>query len=306
MREGPLKFDQIHIDVARNATDDFNPFHDPKRWRNINGNPFDGPIALGFQLELLAADRISQLRRAATELPPPCNFSNYDFRFANALRAGEVFYVDVRKTLRDRQAEDEFTNRVVLRKQNGDLVLLGNRHDSATARFVPEWQLDDLPDTSGMRDRALLAGNDWFLKRKYLNTSNGKNFVVGALCEQSDYFDEICDKVRFPALFTASLISCALLERGRHADYDFEADPMVYLSHQISIDNRVQDCLKSNDCLDILVEGPLVTAEARGLTAGHGEQLTYRCFGIAVGHGLLFRAIVKLAPLHAMTTVPAG
>jgi hypothetical protein len=305
MREGPLRFDQIHIDVARNATDDFNPFHDPKRWRNISGNPFNGPIALGFQLELLAADRVSRLRRAASDALPLTEYSNFDFRFANALRAGEVFYVDVRKTLYDRQSDGGYTNRVVLRKQNGDLVLLGHRHDTETARFLPEWQLGDLPVTTQQKDRALLTRDDWFLKRKYLNTSNGKNFAVGALCEQSDYFDEICDKVRFPALFTASLISCALLERGRHADYDFEADPMVYLSHQISVDNRVQDSLQSNDCLDILVEGPLITSEAKGLTAGHGEQLAYRCFGIAHGRGLLFRAIVKLAPLHAMTTAPA-
>jgi hypothetical protein len=305
MREGPLRFDQIHIDVARNATDDFNPFHDPKRWRNISGNPFNGPIALGFQLELLAADRVTRLRRAAPGSLPATAYSNYDFRFANALRAGEVFYVDVRKTLHDRQPDGGYTNRVVLRKQNGDLVLLGNRHDTETARFLPEWQLDDLPATMKQKDRALLTKDDWFLKRKFLNTSNGKNFVIGALCEQSDYFDEICDKVRFPALFTASLISCALLERGRHADYDFEADPMVYLSHQISIDNRVQDSLQSNDCLDILVEGPLVMPEVKGLNAGHGEQLAYHCFGIAHDRGLLFRTIVKLAPLHAMSTAPA-
>ncbi|MCB1772161.1 MAG: MaoC family dehydratase [Gammaproteobacteria bacterium] len=304
MREGPLRFDQIHIDVARNATDDFNPFHDPGRWRNIHGNPFAGPIALGFQLELLAADRISRLRRDAAETLPASAFSSYDFRFANALRAGEVFYVDVRKTLRDHQGDGGYTNRVVLRKQNGDLVLMGNRHDAACARFLPEWQLGDLPGTKGRQDRALLADNDWFLKRKYLNTSNGKNFAVGALCQQSDYFDEICDKVHFPALFTASLISCALLERGRHANYDFEADPMVYLSHQISIDNQVQDSLRSNDCLDILVEGPSITTDTRGLTAGHGEQMTYRCFGIARESELLFRAVVKLAPLHAMTASP--
>lgn len=305
MHEGPLRFDQIHIDVARNATDDFNPFHDPKRWRNISGNPFAGPIALGFQLELLAADRIARLHRATAQQQPTTEFSNYDFRFANALRAGEVFYIDVRKTLQDRGPDGGYTNRVVLRKQNGDLVLLGNRHDTTKPRFLAEWQLDDLPDTKAQRDRVLLAENNWFLKRKYLNTSNGKNFVVGALCEQSDYFDEICDKVCFPGLFTASLISCALLERGRQARYDFEGDPMVYLGHQISIDNRVQDALRSNDCLDILVEDPLVTTDARGLTAGHGEQLSYHCFGIARDHGLLFRAIVKLAPLHAMTSAAA-
>jgi hypothetical protein len=28
--QGPFCFEQLHIDVARITTDDFNPFHDPK------------------------------------------------------------------------------------------------------------------------------------------------------------------------------------------------------------------------------------------------------------------------------------
>ena len=54
MPGGPLVFSQAHIDVARNSTDDFNPFHDPLRWQRIEGNPFGSPIALGFQLEFFA------------------------------------------------------------------------------------------------------------------------------------------------------------------------------------------------------------------------------------------------------------
>jgi hypothetical protein len=47
-------YQQIHIDVARNATDDFNPFHDQNKWNRIHGkihgNPFGMPIVLGFQI----------------------------------------------------------------------------------------------------------------------------------------------------------------------------------------------------------------------------------------------------------------
>ena len=46
-------FNQLHIDVARNATDDFNLFHDSKKWQYIKNNPFNGTIVLGFQLESL-------------------------------------------------------------------------------------------------------------------------------------------------------------------------------------------------------------------------------------------------------------
>ena len=60
-----LRFEQLHIDIARNSTDDFNPFHDPRRWQDIQGNPFGSPIALGFQLEFLVADLIERQRRAS-------------------------------------------------------------------------------------------------------------------------------------------------------------------------------------------------------------------------------------------------
>lgn len=95
----PLRFDQLHIDIARNATDDFNPFHDPARWLNIAGNPFRAPIALGFQLEFLCSDRIMRHRArealAAADLP----FRNFEFNFAGALHAGEDFSIDVRRTV---------------------------------------------------------------------------------------------------------------------------------------------------------------------------------------------------------------
>ncbi len=42
------QFSQIHIDVACNATDDFNLIHDSQRWSRIVNNPFQGPIILGF------------------------------------------------------------------------------------------------------------------------------------------------------------------------------------------------------------------------------------------------------------------
>ena len=45
-----LLMSQIHIDIARNSTDDFNLFHNKDRWHWVRGNPFEGPIALGFPL----------------------------------------------------------------------------------------------------------------------------------------------------------------------------------------------------------------------------------------------------------------
>ncbi|MGB5637745.1 MAG: hypothetical protein WBM63_01375, partial [Sedimenticolaceae bacterium] len=60
---GSYCFEQLHIDVARNTTDDFNPFHDPKRWQQICNNPFGSTIVLGFQTEFLVSDLVTRQRR---------------------------------------------------------------------------------------------------------------------------------------------------------------------------------------------------------------------------------------------------
>ena len=66
-QQSSLTFQQIHIDVARNATDDFNLFHDPDKWMRIKLNPFLGPIALGFQVESLIEHSLRSYRNLNDE-----------------------------------------------------------------------------------------------------------------------------------------------------------------------------------------------------------------------------------------------
>ena len=101
-------------------------------------------------------------------------------------------------------------------------------------------------------------------------------------------------------LFAVALLSNALLEKAWRARYDFTADPMVYTRHQISVDNRLQRGLRSNDRLHILVEGPLAPSGQKGLGRATVEQQLFRCFGLVHGVNLLFRAQVEMAPLHAI------
>jgi len=296
-----LCFDPIHIDIARNSTDDFNPFHDPQRWDGIRDNPFGAPIALGFQMEFLAADRVAARRRLEQQPSAdtgPSGFLNYEFQFANVLRAGEPFSVDVRKTTVTRDGRGR-TNRVVLRKETGDLVLSGSISSTDTPRFLADAQIHGHPPLENLPDRKPVPGTPYFGKRKFLNTANGKNFALGALCAQQDYFDELREQIAFPPMFTAALMSSALLEKGWFEGYDFAADPLVYTHHQISIDQGLQRRLRSNDRLHFLIEGPLPTRPTRGLNGAMVEQQAYHCFGLLHGHDVLLRAVVTLAPLHA-------
>lgn len=304
-----LSFEQLHIDVARNSTDDFNPFHDPRRWRRIDGNPFGTTIALGFQMEMLAADRVSR-HRGDTD---PCasagqdglHYSNFEFQFARALRAGERFEVQVRDTV-TADGGRGISNRVLLRAEDGGLVLRGSVSETAEPRFMPDDEPSGLPSLQHLPDRTRAPGTPYFVKRKFLNTSNGKNFVLGALCKQHDYFDELDERVCFPPLFTAALVSCALLEKGWAEHYDFEADPMVYVSHQISVDKRLQRALRSNDVLHLLVDGPH-PVEIPGRGGGRPAALQqYRCFCLVHGRETLFRASLRLAPLHSFVRPSAA
>ena len=302
MSEKKLCFEQVHIDVARNSTDDFNPFHDPQRWQRIKDNPFTSPIALGFQLEFLAADRIAANRRLSGHdrlvADHQLHYSNYEFMFTGALHAGEAFAVEIKKTVDKTGSDGSLSTRAVLRKGDGSLVLMGNQSETRQPRFLADAVLHGLPSLEHLPDRIIAPGTRYFLKRKFLNTSNGKNFALAALCDQRDYFDELDERIDFPPLFTAALLSSALLERGWAAGYDFEADPLVYTRHQISVDNRLQRQLRSNDRLHILVEGPLAPPSQKGLGGSTVEQQLYRCFGLLHGQQILFRANVQLAPLH--------
>ena len=67
MKNQPFTFDQIHIEVARNATDDFNLFHDKHKWLQITHNPFKGPIVLGYQLNTLIEHQIRLYRETHHE-----------------------------------------------------------------------------------------------------------------------------------------------------------------------------------------------------------------------------------------------
>ena len=292
---------QLHIDAARNSTDDFNPFHDPYKWDRIQSNPFGSPIALRFQLEALAAHQV-ELRRAANgeaELLAGhgLGFSNYQFSFADVVRPGEQIEVEVRPSSNKIDAAGEISNRVSLRKGR-KLVILGSQRESRRPLVASTVDISQIGDLAGIPDRSYLPGDRVFLKRKYMNTSNAKNFLVGSMVDQHYYFDELEGRARFPALFPVALLSCALLEKAWHEGYDFYRRPMVYTSHAISLDRTLLSELKSNDCLHILVRGPEKVEGRKGLGRSALPQTRYDCLGLVDGNGVLFGAQVTMALLE--------
>jgi hypothetical protein len=289
-----LRFEQIHIEVARNATDDFNPFHDKNRWRNVVGNPFGGPIVLGFQLECLIAQHMRLYREQHDEeeliARKNLRFSNYEFKFVNAVRAGQAISINVKESRFKPGDNTVLANRVSL-KADGKLAMAGYKRESASPLYLPDIDPTDLGNLNQAQDRAFLADKSFFLKRKYMTTSNAKNFLSGSLVEQSDYIDELAERVYFPEIFPCALLSCALLERAWQQGHDFELEPMVYKSHNISIDRDLLHDLHSNDALHLLSREADPAAQTP----------SYECFGVIGSDRLLFRARIDLMPLAAET-----
>lgn len=294
----PLTFQQIHIDAARNSTDDFNLFHDRRKWERIRGNPFGGPIALGFQLECLVEDQLRRYREENSEAALIDNnrlrFSNYQFTFASVVKPGETVQVEIKKSQFKPGDNATLSNRIAI-KGEGGLVIFGFKRESQAPLFLSEADLSALPDLTHQPDRSYIDGARLFYKRKFMSTGNAKNFLSGSLADQSAYFDELEERVRFPESYPAGLISCALLERARHNHHDFEHEPMVYTSHNISIDRELTHGLRSNDVLHLLVDEPTALTTGKG-----GSQYLHHCFGLLQNGAVLFRAEITMMPLAAI------
>lgn len=283
-------FKQLHIDVARNATDDFNLFHDPHKWHYIKNNPFGGTIVLGFQLESLVEKQVIHFRHQQDELKiieqHKLHFSNYQFTFANPVKPNEIVNIDIKKS-QFKITEDNaiLSNRISV-KTNGKLALVGFKKESSYPLFLDHADFSNLGHLQDLEDRCYILNTDFFLKRKFMNTSNAKNFLCSSFTDQSLYFDELNNKMNFPEIFPCSLASSALLEKALLNHHDFENHPTVYTTHKITLDRTQLKRVKSNTILHILI---------RGIPDKLGS---YECYGLIDHNKILFREIISLTLLQ--------
>ncbi|MCO6441236.1 MAG: hypothetical protein J5I81_09150 [Nitrococcus mobilis] len=291
-------FSLLHIDIARNSTDDFNLFHDKKKWQQIYRNPFGGPIVLGFQLEALIEGAIREYRAMNQEntliIQKKLLFSNYQFSFVSPTKPEQVVNIKINKSMFSNDPLNPILSNKVSLKSAGKLSMVGYKKESRKPLFLPDLDLPYFETLISASDRSFLGDTGFFIKRKFMNTSNAKNFLAGSLIEQSDYFDEIEGKANFPEIFPCALISCALLENAIKENMDFKRNPMVYTSHKISIDRSHLSHLKSNDSLHLLIRS--THENGSGILS---LQHTHECYGVVNHKNLLFRSLVSLVPLKS-------
>lgn len=296
MSTQPNILTQMHIEAARNSTDDFNLFHDKCRWDLITSNPFGGPIALGFQMACLVEDQVRRFRQQNekdhSETIASLGFANYELLFAGVVRAGDEVKLNVKSgKLSETENGRCYANRVAM-KANGKTVLLGFKRETEQPLVAPPEDLPDLSQLCLCRDRSFYNQSHYFLKRKYMIVGNAKNFLCSAFAEQSDYIDEFADRVNFPETYPLSLISSALLERAKIEGRDLVAEPMVYTRHRMSIDRLNLGQLHSGSALNILVAPPRASENE--------STVTQKCVGLLSDQRMLFCAEASLAPLSSL------
>lgn len=292
---------QLHIEAARNSTDDFNLFHDKNRWQLIPQNPFGGPIALGFQLACYIETQIEHQRKQGLIENTQSNllpYSAYELSFAGTVCPGHNISLRLRPT-KTKHTENGLmhSNRFVLmckkEHQKDKPVLLGSKKEYEK---MPNLLADEYPaykDIKHLSDRMFIPNSDYFLKHKYMIVGNAKNFLTSAFAEQSEYIDEFEDKVNFPDMYPLSLLSSALLERAKADNYDLRKNPMIFVGHHLVIDKRQLYNLRSNDRLHILV------GKQSDSSLDNHKKRQY-CLAYANCNEPLFKAKVELMPLKAL------
>ena len=167
-------FNTMHIDVARNATDDFNLFHDKLKWSEIRNNPFGGPIVLGFQLLGLIADKFFDYRQENNEYSfikeNKLDFSYYQLKFANVVKPEQSVSLDIKSTQIKTSPELQLSNRYSLKADNG-LVVAGFKKELSTPNILTNIEIPGIEQVHNHKDRSFLRDENFFVKHKYFNTS---------------------------------------------------------------------------------------------------------------------------------------
>jgi hypothetical protein len=223
-------------------------------------------------------------------------YSNYQITFVNALKPAIPFQLEIKKTLIKTIPNLTLGNRIAIRAE-GKTILLGFKKETQAPLFLADVNFSSLPNLNVIRDKTIIPGTDYFLKRKFLHNGNVKNFLSGSLAEQSDYFDELAHIENYPEIFPCSLTSGALLEKAQMEQHDFKRNPMVYTSQEISVDRQHLSRLKNDDKLYILVK-QLPESSRNTLNQSNIMLRTYECFGLLHNHDVLFRVTMNLVPLE--------
>jgi hypothetical protein len=298
-----LVMSQLHIDIARNSSDDFNLFHDKSRWHWLAGNPFEGPFSLAFQLGCYIEQqcKLLDMNGESDVDTEQFRFSGYEFSFASCVRPDDEVSLRVKPGKWSSGDGPSILSRRLVLQSNKKPAIIGFKRDGNQMTVALPVKLPPMHMLNALKDREIVAGTDYFLKRKYMIVGNAKNFLASAGVEQSVFIDEFADKVDFPEMYPLGLISSALLERAIFEDIDLISHPMIYSSQKLCIDKKQLAELRSNDPINILI-GPDISDDANefGPESSSKKSVIVECVAYSKEEKPLFIAKVSLIPLNSV------
>jgi len=98
------------------------------------------------------------------------------------VRPGESIEVEIRPCSNKISSVSQLSNRVSIRKGRR-LVILSYQRESRLPLVHRDLDLSGIGDLASVADRSFLNEGEFFLKQKFMNTSNAKNFLVGSNLE---------------------------------------------------------------------------------------------------------------------------
>jgi len=293
------RFGQIHIDVARNSTDDFNPFHDPHRFDRIlaTPTPADRP-RLSARVPLpVFPGRASAVAVRRPGCAGGATLSQLQFHLRPTPCAR-------RSPARSSQADrpEDRPARIVERvlvKKSGRAVLLVRIRDTPEPVVVAAGDLPLAVDLRWLRPRGA-AGHAMVPHKRSSSTRPTPRTSRRSAVDQALLLRRDCREGPLPRALPCALASCALLEAGleRGPRLRCRPDGVRRAPHQRGPGGWQLRCAATN-VLHILARGP-TTVAAAGLGGRRTRAPALPLRRPRAGSAGVYAADIDLAPLQAI------
>ena len=295
----PHRFTQAAIDRARLASRDPNLVHDPQCWQSVSGNPFGGPIVLGFQMVGLVEQALRRCRAEQGEdifvRDHRLSCSHYQLNFLKAVRPDEPVTVEIKDTRYTDTPDLQLNNRVLLRADD-HLALMGHKREAFGPLLLEDYDFTEVDELDTAASGTYLRCCNHFLVRRVLRLSAARQFTAG--CGEPLTASDLNlgpSAPGFSEVYPLALISGALVRKAANDGWNLRSTPLVYKSHELCIDRDKLAAVEDGCRLALLVTQRVIDGVSERRPAGIDYENL--CFGVLPDRSILFRARLIVSAL---------
>ena len=284
-------FTQSEVDTVRSITDDGNPIHDPDKWHNVQNNPFDGPIVLGFQLVELAARATSDsalgqsaYTKAARPVHQTTIYNRYRVTFLNAVKADERVEMTA-SAVRRLDSVGSSRQRFVARTCES-IVMKGYRETVTESSGNTDYMFDGIEPINGSGGSNAVQHHSVMTTQKLLSTAHARRFATA--CGDSNHQNNVHGLRGLASdIYPVSMTSGALVQYASSCGWDLSVRPFVYRSQDIRIDSSRLDGLSTNTAITLQTRLVASAEDDRNDALGT-DEFAFVCTGSLPDKTVLF------------------